>query len=560
MSDTSDAGSTNLTPTDAAKVWEVVVVGSGMGGAMAAATFASAGLHPLILESAPPASSTRRKISLKAKISSKVWSAPKTDLSSERWPEPLLFRRRAGQKLRPVPSVIGRVVGGSSLVYGGALGRARRSDFERDWQPAAWQQGARPALPNAWPIDFDEFRTYYSRVETALRVSGTPDPLDPDDDANLLAPVPVAESISSLEDQLKANGRHPFRMHVGIDYRPGCSECQGVRCERACKSDSYTRCLATHLMNGRAQLRTGASVEKLEPRPEGGYDIVVRHMNGTSEIISARRVILAGGALNTPLILQRSTALWPGGIAPRLIGAGLTFHFSDIFAVMGASPGNALCGPMKVLALRDHYEERGPLGECQSLGMASSSWMIAKYLESEAHALGLGGVPFLRAAMDVVGIFTASRFKDAILFTSNLEDLPYLENRVDDAGPSSVPGLSRIAVTYDAPTELIARAKRFRQLMREAFAPYRLRFLKRLGAPNQGHPMGTCRMGQSAETSVTKSDGSVWGHPDLYVVDASAFPSSLGINPALTVAANALRVAEGIVAGITAGSEDRLKN
>lgn len=188
-----------------------------------------------------------------------------------------------------------------------------------------------------------------------------------------------------------------------------------------------------------------------------------------------------------------------------------------------------------------------PLAECQSLGLAASPWMVGDYLEGEMLELGLGRIPLLSFAANIAGRIAAKGFSNAYLFTAALEDLPYLHNRVDPLGPSIVPGLDRIAVTYKAPEELLVRARRLRALLREAFAPAQVRFLKRLGAPNLGHPMGTCRMGDDPAVSVVDPDGQVWGQPGIYVADASAFPSSLGINPALTVAANALRVAENIV-------------
>lgn len=535
-------------------VFDVVVVGSGMGGAMAASVLARAGLATLVLESGEAHFGSPRKASFGEKFKAKLISRPKADATSERWPDPLLFRTSSKQRYREVASVVARIPGGSGQVYGAALARARRADFERDWQPKAWLAGAANALPNAWPVDFNEMRIFYARAENILRVSGTPDPLDPEDDAALLAPPPVSATIENLAETLEANGRHPFRMHVGIDYLPGCKECQGERCARLCKSDSFNRALRLDLSEKRAELRTGLSVSDVSPRNGGGYAINAVLSDGSTHVINARRLVLAGGALNTPLILQRSSGLWPDGKAPRLIGAGLMFHFSDMFAITSAASKEPAHGAMKVLAFRDHYADgEVPMAECQSLGMPSSPWMISKYLEGEASEMGFGRVPMLRLATDIIGKAADRFFRNVPLFTASIEDLPYLENRVDDLGEGVAPGLGRVGVTYHAPAELRVRAKRFRKLMREAFAPFSVRFLKRLGAPNLGHPMGTCRMGTSPDTSVTAPDGSVWGHEGLYVVDASVFPSSLGINPALTVAANAMRVAEGIVA-ITAGT------
>jgi choline dehydrogenase-like flavoprotein len=381
-----------------------------------------------------------------------------------------------------------------------------------------------------------------------LRVAGTPDPLDPDDDGKLRRPPIVSGNTAALFELLKTNGRNPFRMHVGIDYRPGCSECQGVVCQRQCKSDSFGRVLAPILAEGRARLRCVTHVDLLERDARGHFKAMVRNADGSSEAIVARLVVLAAGALNSPLILQRSAGLWRSERVPEMVGAGLMFHFGDIFAVMGANPSDGSFGPFKTLGFRDHYLENGmPLAECQSLGMAGSPWMVGKYLEEEAVALGLGNLPMVPVAADIIGRAAARHYRNAYLFTSNLEDLPYLGNRVDGYGTAVGSRQGRISVTYSSPDELLVRARRLRQLQREAFAPFEVHFLKRLGAPNLGHPMGTCRMGEDPRTSVVDPAGQVWGQPGLYIADASAFASSLGINPALTVAANALRVAEGII-------------
>jgi choline dehydrogenase-like flavoprotein len=61
---------------------------------------------------------------------------------------------------------------------------------------------------------------------------------------------------------------------------------------------------------------------------------------------------------------------------------------------------------------------------------------------------------------------------------------------------------------------------------------------------NLGHVCGTCRFGTDPETSVLDSNNRAHEVDNLYVVDTSFFPSSAGLNPSLTVAANAIRVAE----------------
>lgn len=529
-------------------VWDVIVVGSGMGGSMAAAALAAAGIETLVIESGKSEPAPPEKATLLQKFREKAFAQVRPNPHGERWPEALLFRSSANGRYNAVRPILGHTVGGSAAIYGAALGRARRTDFENDWQPQSWLPSAEAALPNAWPVSFDQMKGYYLRTERLLGVAGTPDPLDPDDDSDLRSPPAISGNTAALVEQLRRNGRHPYRMHVGINYKSGCNECQGQLCGRACKATSFNRALAPALATRQTSLLTQHHVSSIKRLSADLLSVqTIAHDGRLSEHLG-RKVILAAGALNTPLLLRRSHSLWPDSAVPALIGGGLMFHFSDMLAVSGANPTPANGGPMKTLAFRDHYLDGGmPMAECQSLGMVASPWMVGQYLEGEIMELGLAKVPLLALSADIVGRAAAGRFSQSYLFTAAVEDLPYAQNRVEALpGPSKMPGFERIGVTYKAPPELILRAKRLRALLSESFAPAKVRFLKRLGAPNLGHPMGTCRMGDDPATSVTDPDGQVWGQPGIYVADASSFPSSLGINPALTVAANALRIAEKI--------------
>jgi choline dehydrogenase-like flavoprotein len=70
---------------------------------------------------------------------------------------------------------------------------------------------------------------------------------------------------------------------------------------------------------------------------------------------------------------------------------------------------------------------------------------------------------------------------------------------------------------------------------------------------NFGHPTGTLRFGHDPATSVLDSGCRAHGIANLYVADGSFMPTSMGVNPSLTIAANALRVAAGLAAGMREG-------
>jgi choline dehydrogenase-like flavoprotein len=93
-----------------------------------------------------------------------------------------------------------------------------------------------------------------------------------------------------------------------------------------------------------------------------------------------------------------------------------------------------------------------------------------------------------------------------------------------------------------------ARIEAFRGLMKQALKPYSFSVVKQ-AANNQriAHVCGTCRFGTDPADSVLDANNRAHGLANLYVVDASFFPSSGGTNPSLTIAANALRVAAHLI-------------
>ncbi|WP_086738220.1 GMC oxidoreductase [Erythrobacter colymbi] len=523
-------------------IFDVIVVGTGMAGSVVAGSCGDAGMRVLALELGtgipapqPPRSLVQRALGLGIAD------------SGERWSEDVMLRRREGGKYRQTNCVIGVGPGGSGRVYGAALGRGARRDFEEDFQPSAWNGGSEAALPNAWPVAYDEFLEAYRRAERLLQPVGTRDPLDPEDDADLAPPPPLSAGHALMMERLKASGRHPFRMHTAIAYKPGCSECQGSACARDCKAHGFNRALEPALARqARITFTAGAAVQQIARRGDAGWDVCWTDRTGAVQSSSARHVVMAAGALNTPRLLEASAQIW-NGATPDLVGRGLMFHANELLAVTVPDPA-ALYGPRKVIAFRDHYFDGPmPLAECQSMGLVLKPGMISQFLTSAAREAGVDfgnlGKLVMRPAAEVAARVLAG----SELYFAPIQDLPYYDSRVTTV--TGTDGVQRIGITYHPRPELVQRVKRFRELAREAFAPLPVRFALPAGEPNYGHPMGTCRMGSSPDHSVVDKNGEVWDQPGLFVADASAFPSSLGINPALTVAAHALRVADAIIGG-----------
>jgi choline dehydrogenase-like flavoprotein len=132
-----------------------------------------------------------------------------------------------------------------------------------------------------------------------------------------------------------------------------------------------------------------------------------------------------------------------------------------------------------------------------------------------------------------------------LVLAAIMEDLPYLDNRVLPYDQPSLDGRQRLRLRYRLHPNEVERRAVFLSQLKEVLQPFR-KLTLRTGDNNStlGHVCGTCRFGTDPKTSVLDPQNRAHEVDNLYVVDASFFPSSTGLNPSLTVAANALRVAE----------------
>jgi choline dehydrogenase-like flavoprotein len=129
----------------------------------------------------------------------------------------------------------------------------------------------------------------------------------------------------------------------------------------------------------------------------------------------------------------------------------------------------------------------------------------------------------------------------ALLFTGSVEDLPQPGNRVVPAGDRG----ARLERRFHAYDRLRARwlARRLARTLRRAGATLAVSHVAADAHRHAGHQVGTCRFGHDPRHAVLDRDCRLHGHDDVFVVDGSFMPTSLGVGPALTIAANALRVA-----------------
>lgn len=509
-----------------AEAWDVVVIGTGMGGAAIGYRLAMAGLKVLFLEKG-----LARIDAAALGPGRELPDDPNARLHAGHWPDRIrtVIDGIEADVLLP----LGTGVGGSTNLYSAALERLERSDIE-----------SLPGLPHptgGWPVPWEQWLRYYSEAERLLRVRGdTPDPAS--GDARLLAAPPMSRIDQGFHDLLRANGLTPYRLHVGIGYRPGCTECGGYKCERRCKSDAHTIFIGPALATGHATLIAETDVVRIDADDDRVTSIDIRH-EGEIKHVSARCMILAAGAYHSPAILLRSAGpRWPAGLANAsgLVGRNLMFHANEWLAAWPKASWTA-AGPRKTIGLRDHYVVGGTrLGGIQSTALTASFGNISWFLMERLRKSPARHLPLVDRVVKLAAWIAVRVFGNASIFVMLVEDLGLAENRVvldekDDR---------KIVVAYTVGGELKARARRGRHLLKRSFRGAPTLSLQSGVQLNLGHACGTCRFGDDPDTSVLDASCKAHGIDNLYVVDGSFMPSSGGSNPGLTIAANALRVGD----------------
>jgi choline dehydrogenase-like flavoprotein len=450
--------------------------------------------------------------------------------------------RSSGRSTKFIP-FIGSTTGGSTALYGMALERFFPCDFSpRQNYPDA------PAntLPQRWPVSYDEFLPYYELAERLYRVRGGIGALREGVKPQYRPPSPaMSPPGQELFDFLQKRGLHPYRLPQACEFVAGCEGCMGYLCAHDCKNDSARVCLEPALREFGAELLDECEAVKL---------MATRHevtavecvQRGQTMTLRADIVVLGAGALATPkLLLDSASPEWPNGLAndSGMVGRNLMRHYADLYAVF-TNTKQRTAGNPKEISFNDFYLSDGKkFGSVQSFGMLPPTPLIAASIAQDLHDDGLrwAVAPFNLIRPAVIPLLDWV-FSRATILVGIMEDLPYPDNQVTvHAGNGHG---TQLSLTYTLRDYDKARIKAFRAMIGTVLKPYRFMRIKQ-AENNQrvAHVCGTCRFGLHAEDSVLDRNNKAHSLSNLYIVDASFFPSSGGTNPALTIAANALRVA-----------------
>jgi len=292
----------------AARHWDVIIIGTGVGGATVGHSLALGGLSVLFLEKGGrigPGEDGSEAIT------------PESRMAHGWWPHPVSRRQPHGGKKR-FYAAIGCALGGSSIHYAAALERMSASDFDGlDTQSGS----TRP-----WPVSFWEFVPHYEAAEKLYGIRN---------ESSDIAEQRMSEWDRALIEQMRQNGLRPDPLRIAIRYDEECQECIGRVCPRNCKSDARVACLEEALRQPQCHILEHCDVQTLEADKERVRAVKALHLGRELEL-RASIVVLSAGALHSPQILLRSrNEFWSKGLANSSdqVGRNLMFHASDVFAL-----------------------------------------------------------------------------------------------------------------------------------------------------------------------------------------------------------------------------------
>jgi choline dehydrogenase-like flavoprotein len=510
--------------------YDVMIIGTGAGGGTLAYALAPTGKRILLLERGDYVPREKdnwssRAVNVEAKYNTKE-----------------IWRDKDGQPLHPHTNYY---VGGNTKFYGAALFRLR----ERDFGEIRHHGGVSPA----WPVAYADLEPYYTKAEQLYQVHGQrgSDPTEPPASAPYPHP-PVSHEprMQQLAEDFAAQGLRPFPVPLGVmldETNPRtsrcirCDTCDGFACLIAAKSDAQVCCVDPALAHRNVTLVTRAFVKRLETDAAGrAVKKVVVERDGAREEYTGDVVVVSGGAINSAALLLRSANdKHPHGLANSsgVVGRHYMGHTNSVLMALSKCPNPTVF--QKTLAVNDFY-------------FASKEW---DYPMGHISFVGkLDGVTLSAGAPAIAPGWTLDLMaKHSIDFWLTSEDLPDPENRVtlDREGnivlsytPNNEEGHKRLIRKLESLMNNQRKCAMHGHECHQGLFARNLFVGQRIPLAGVAHQCGTIRFGRDPKTSALDANCKAHDLDNLYVVDGSFFPSSGAVNPALTIIANALRVAD----------------
>ena len=556
---------------------QAVVIGSGAAGSVVAWELAQHGWDVTILErgrNLRPGLGTRRSSDLGTEYGSDEIKGARGFGFPDAQLEPYTTRTQAEATRGVARSAtgalgqLGAAVGGTSLHYNAKTPRFWKQDFHQrsDLGPVAGAQVA------DWPIDYDDLEPFYDEVEHQRGVQGDRASMpartlrqSPRRRDFVQGPNPTGYAAALLGKGAERLGYEPYPLPAAVNSRvfqgrPACNSCglcSGFGCPINARGDALVSYLNPAMRTGRVRVIDRAWVHRIQTSRNGrrATGVLWRDVRGRVHRTPASTVVLAGSPINTArLLLLSADDKHPRGLGNRSdqVGRNMMFHnFTQAAAFF----------PRNVHPLR-----------AQSTTLAIDD-LVGPFTGPEVTALG---VPYVVGGVVQVGsgappVEGAKRLADLVGYGAPLkqmlkvglhagvaasqlvhQDLPQEHNRVDlDPTVRDFQGNPSARITYSphrheqaAAILLGARLEAMHALAPGATGAVILPFpLMSDGITYTAHLAGTARMGTDPRTSVCAPSGRMHDLDNVYVADASTWPTFPGFNPTLTIMANAQRIA-----------------
>lgn len=546
--------------------FDVVVVGSGAGGAPVAWELARSGAKVLVLEKGPrygPRDFVRDEI---VTCRRDFWVPFPDD-------DPHVVVDHPGAR----PEIthrgwIAQCVGGGTVHMSGFFFRYHPIDFEL--------RSRAPDLADTtlidWPFGYETLAPYYDRVERELGVSGdlAANPHSPRSPGPFpYAPLAVHPISRWIEAAGRTRGYNPFPVPRAIITRPEpdlgrrpCaynSTCGSYGCENNAKSSTLATYIPRAESTGRCSVRDRAMVRRIEMKQDGrARGVVYTDAGGEDRRVEADVVVVACGAIESArLLLASATAAFPDGLGNGGGQVGRNLCLSSLGLVAGrlyyedfGFEDRALLqnpAPFVGRAIQDLYHLDPPAEGLPKAGTFHFLWEHENPIHRAERATegDDGGLVYGAELMKRLRRrFTASRTLEVEAFSEWLPtDRCFVEL---DPEAHDRWGLPAAKIHVDRHPASVAATTRIVEAAESLLKDVGCRETERLevGGVTWVLQSGTCRMGDDPATSATTPAGHLHEIDNLYVTDGGSLPTSGGVPNTMTILANALRIAEGMIA------------
>lgn len=514
----------------AATHYDIIIIGTGAGGGTLAYHLAPTGKKILVLE--------RGDFLPREKAN---WSALEV-YQKERYHTSEHWYDKDGRAFRPQS---GYWVGGNTKVYGAALLRLRERDFEK----VIHKDGISPE----WELKYSDFEPYYTQAEKLYDVHGKrgTDPTEPFASGEYpYPPVSHEPDMQQIADGIRDIGYYPFHLPLGLKLNEvdralspciRCDTFDGYPCLVDAKADAEVNAIRpARQAYTNLTLMTNSKVLRLHTSASG------REVTGVETDVAGERhlfkgdiVVVACGATNSAVLLLRSANdQHPNGLANSSDRVGRNFmkHVETALIALKIEPNRA--NFQKTIAVNDFYwgepDFPYPMGMVQNTGNV------------KAHMIPAEAPPLLAPYAKLLPGFELHLIAErSVGWWLQTEDLPDPNNRVRVVA-------DKIHLDYtlnntEAAERLVHRWTSVLKAVNRGFKhviPFSIYPRNHLPVQAVAHQCGTCRFGSDPKTSVLDLNCRTHDVDNLYVVDGSFFPSNSGVNPTLTIMANALRVGD----------------